>query len=298
MLKRYNIKVKSDLEDPLLGLADRLGVSAFCNSIIIDPDKGEADYILSEYIIVSFIASTIEQDIKFISEEVTKWLSDFNVEESALSYEDYSENQDWMLKFKDFFKPIFIGNNIIVKPPWEKPEKTENSAITILIDPGMAFGTGTHETTRLCLELLKDINVEGKTFYDAGAGSGILSFYMIKAGAKSGAAIEIEEAAVENLKKNMALNNIFDKIEATCSSLSSYQYKFQADCLLANITSPVIIEHLKSMTGWIKTGGLGIFSGINSTNVELVKSHFASNGWKIEKEITESGWYGFHVTKK
>ena len=202
MLKRFNISVPSEFEEPLLGLADYLGVSAFSNPLIRDEGMGETDFVYTGETVVSFIVSTVEQDSVSIEKSIKNWLQDFNIPEESLSTEEYSENQDWMANFKQFFKPIQIGEKIVIRPPWEKPLPCEDKATTILIDPGMAFGTGTHETTRLCLDFLSTINTKGQYFLDLGAGSGILSFYLMKMGAKSGVAIEIEGAAVENMKKN------------------------------------------------------------------------------------------------
>ena len=159
MLKRFNISVSSEFEEPLLGLADYLGVSTFSNPLIRDEGMGETDFVYTGETIVSFIVSTIEQDSNSIELAIKNWLKDFNLPLKSLSCEEYSDTQDWMENFKKYFKPIQIGNEIVIRPPWEKPLDCENNATTILIDPGMAFGTGTHETTRLCLEFLSKIDV-------------------------------------------------------------------------------------------------------------------------------------------
>lgn len=297
MLKRFNIKVKTELEEPLLGLADRLGMSAFSNPCIIDEGFGETDYAFTGETVVSFIASTVEQDIKFIADEINSWLDIFEVSHDSLTLEEYQDDQDWMAGFREYFKPVIIGEKIVVRPPWEEQPVTKHDAVTILIDPGMAFGTGTHETTRLCLELLKDIDVKGKVFYDAGAGSGILSFYMLKAGADRGVAIEIEGAAVENMRKNFKLNKLEDNLKMLCCPLSGFKPTEKADVLLANITSPVIIDNIRLLSTWVKPSGIAMFSGVNSANAPLVKEHFAKHNWKVVNEITEDDWHGFHLKK-
>ncbi len=295
MLKRYNITVSSDYEEPLLGLAEFYGVSAFSNPLIRDEGMGETDFVYTGETIVSFIVSTVEQDYKAIEKGILNWLKDFNLPQSALSSEEYSENQDWMANFKEFFKPIQIGEEIVIRPPWEPALPCENKATTILIDPGMAFGTGTHETTRLCLEFLSKLDVKDQYFLDLGAGSGILSFYLMKKEAKGGVAIEIEGAAVENMKKNAALNNIPDGLEMICADLGKYKPSKLADGIVANITSPVILEYLPYFSPWVKKGGWGVFSGVNSTNADLVKKAFAENGWKDLHEKTDGDWHGFYL---
>lgn len=297
MLKRFNIAVPSDYEEPLLGLAECLGVSTFSNPLIRDEGMGETDFVYTGETIVSFIASTIEQDTKAIEEAIVAWLNDFGLQKTALSTEEYKENQDWMENFKQFFKPIQMGEEIVIRPPWEDPLPCENKAITLLIDPGMAFGTGTHETTRLCLDYLSKLDVKDQYFLDLGAGSGILSFYLMKKHAKGGVAIEIEGAAVENMKKNAKLNNIPEGLDMICADLGKYKPEKLADGIVANITSPVILEYLPYFSPWVKKGGWGVFSGVNSTNAELVKKAFAENGWTDLHEQTDGDWHGFYLVR-
>lgn len=300
MLKRIDITIPSDLEEPLLGLADMLGVSAFSSPQIRDEGIGETDFVYTGDTIVSFIVSEVEQNTEEILEAVEDFVNEFALDDDAVKTSEYSDNQDWMENFKQFFKPIHVGDNIVVRPPWEPPTETEknNDTKVILIDPGMAFGTGTHETTRLCLFLLSKINVENQTFIDLGAGSGILAFYLMMRNAKSGTAIEIEGAAVENMRKNAELNNIPESLEMICADLGKYQPAIKYDGLVANITSPVIVEYLPVFSPWVKKGAWGIFSGVNTTNSKMVKDAFIQNNWEIIQEINEGDWCGFYLIKK
>lgn len=297
MLKRFNVTIPSDYEEPLLGLADRFGVGVFSSPQIRDEGVGETDFVYTGETIVSFVASTVEQDTAAIEAAIIDWLKDFSLNPSALSIEEYSDNQDWMAGFREHFKPICVGDQIVVRPPWEPELPHETQANTILIDPGMAFGTGTHETTRLCLEFMSQIDPGGQFFLDLGAGSGILSFYLMKHNAQGGVAIEIEGAAVENMRKNAALNGISDRLKMICADLGKYKPEIEADGLVANITSPVILEYLPVFTPWVKKGGWGIFSGVNSTNAPLVKEAFARNGWKHLQEKTDGDWHGFYLIR-
>lgn len=297
MLKRFNISIPTEFEEPLIGLAERFGVNVFSSPEIRDTGKGETDFEFTGVTVVSFLVSTIEQNPDLISAELVLWLKEFGLENQSLEIEEYSDNQDWMAGFREHFKPILVGQSIVIRPPWAEPLPNEKSATTILIDPGMAFGTGTHETTRLCLEFLEKQNVSGQYFLDLGAGSGILSFYLMMRGASGGAAIEIEGAAVENMKKNAALNGISDRLKMLCADLGKYSPDMIADGLVANITSPVILEFLPVFSPWVKKGGWGIFSGVNSTNAPAVKEAFLQNGWKDLQELTEGDWHGFALIK-
>lgn len=298
MLKRFNLRIESELEEPLLGLADTLGVSAFSSPQITDAvGMGETDFVYTGAVIVSFIASTAEQDTAQIEGQIKAWMSANKIGLNALSIEEYSDNQDWMQPFKAYFQPVRVNEKIVVRAPWSKPVSGETPEGTIFIDPGMAFGTGTHETSRLCLRLLSETDFKGDLFFDIGAGSGILSFYLIKNGAESGIAIEIEGAAAENMRKNASLNGISDKLKILCADLKGFKPPALADGITANITSPVIAENLPLMAKWLKQGGWGIFSGVNDANAKMVKQAFSNNGFKLIKEITENDWHGFKIIK-
>ena len=297
MLKRYDITLPSEFEEPMLGLAERLGVSAFSSPQIRDEGIGETDFVYTGETIISFIASDIEQNLTEIESAIKNFLIDFSLNTNSVKTREYSEKQDWMEKFKKHFRPICVGDNIVVRPPWEKPLPQEKNANTILINPGMAFGTGTHETTRLCLKFIEKLNVENQSFLDLGAGSGILSFYLMMKGASDGVAIEIEGAAVENMKKNAKLNNISNKLEMICADLGKYKPNKLYDGIVANITSPVIMEYLPIFSLWVKNNGWGIFSGINTTNAPMVKNAFKANGWHDLAEDSEGDWVGFYLKR-
>lgn len=296
MLKRFNIEIPSDFEEQLLGLAEKIGVNAFSSPIIRDTGKGETDFEYTGQTVVSFIVSSVEQNPDQMQPEIENWLKENNLK-CEIEIEEYSDNQDWMAGFREHFQPMLVGSSIVIRPPWAEPVAEEKGATTILIDPGMAFGTGTHETTRLCLQLLEKKNVAGQFFLDLGAGSGILSFYLMKQGANAGVAIEIEGAAVENMRKNAALNGISDRLKMICADLGRFSVEVPADGIVANITSPVILEYLPVFSPWVKKGGWGVFSGVNSSNAPAVKKAFAENGWENLEEIVEGDWHGFALTK-
>jgi ribosomal protein L11 methyltransferase len=298
VLKRFNLNLPGEYEEMFIGLADRLGVSAFINPVIEDYGEGETDYRLTGLSKASFIVSTIEQNPEEIEAQLDEWLRLMNLK-TEITCEEYSEDQDWMTGFREHFRPIILADSsVVIRPPWISPLPEEDDAIALVIDPGMAFGTGTHETTRLCIELMKSLDVNGDFFLDMGAGSGILSFYLMKRKASAGIAVELEGAAVENMRKNAALNGISDRLKIVCSDIASFKPEVKADGLVANITTPVIMQNLALFSDWVKSGAWGVFSGVNSTNAEKVKNAFIELEWIIKKEIVEGDWHGFLVEKK
>jgi ribosomal protein L11 methyltransferase len=147
---------------------------------------------------------------------------------------------DWANAWKKYYKPTHIGKSLVVKPTWESYEPKENE-ILIELDPGMAFGTGTHETTALCLELLEKYIKDGYTVIDMGCGSGILSIAAGKLGAATIIAIDKDEVAVRVTRENAQRNNLSSKIQVIkADKLSDVNIK--ADIIVSNIISEVIID--------------------------------------------------------
>lgn len=298
MLRRFDITAPDELEEPLCGLAERLGLITFSSPLIEDTGGGEEDFRFTGETIVSFLVSTVEQDPATIEREIQTYLADEGVADAVkLEVRDYPDNQDWMEGFRMHFQPIRVGNEIIVRPPWAEPLEDESKATVILIDPGMAFGTGTHETTRLCLMLLAKLDPRGGNFLDIGAGSGILAFYLAKHQAAAVTALEIDGAAVENMRKNAALNGLETLVDMRCGDLAAFKPGWKADGIVANITSPVLVEHLAGMAGWTRQGAWGVFSGVNDTNAQRVREALKAASWKLEEEITESDWHAFRCTR-
>ncbi|MBF0502238.1 MAG: 50S ribosomal protein L11 methyltransferase [Candidatus Riflebacteria bacterium] len=296
MLRRIDLRVPDHCEEPLLGFADRHGMQVFSSPCIVDTGGGEEEYRLTGETIVSFLFSTVEQNPEQLGNAINAWLAAECPSAPKPEIRDYADDEDWMRTFRTYFQPIQVSENIVVRPPWCDPLPGEDKGITLLIDPGMAFGTGTHETTRLCLRLMRGIQISGGRFLDLGAGSGILAFALVKQGAAFVEAVEIDGPAVENLRKNAGLNGITDKsLDIICGDLAQFKPRSAANGLVANISSPVLLEHLPRMAGFLVKGAWGIFSGINSTNAPAIRKAFSSQPWRIIQEETEGEWHGFLV---
>ncbi|MBF0410580.1 MAG: 50S ribosomal protein L11 methyltransferase [Candidatus Riflebacteria bacterium] len=313
MLRRLDITVPDVFEEELIGLADSLTVQCFSSPCIRDCGGGEEDFEFTGETIVSFVYSTVEQNAAEIEKSIETWIasdsdifvSNEKIKDEILSSKiiiDYREDEDWMSAFRAYFQPVHVSEKIIVRPPWSDPVENEENATVILIDPGMAFGTGTHETTRLCLRLLERVNdsgdVKGRSFADLGAGSGILSFALLKMGAREVCAIEIDGPAVENLRKNAKINGISENLKIFCKDLSHFQPEKKFDGFVANISSPILIENLNLISSFVQGKGLAIFSGINQTNSAKMREALSENNFVINSEITEGEWHAFLTTRK
>ena len=213
--------------------------------------------------------------------------------EGAIDLEGMNED-DWAESWKQYYKPVPLGK-ITVVPAWEKYEAREGEVI-IRMDPGMAFGTGTHETTRLVIRLMQDEPIEGKRVLDVGTGSGILSICASKLGAKSCNAYDIDPVAVKVARDN-ALSDGCDNITVGVSDLlrgvdrSGGKYDF----CVANIVADIIIRMLPDVRDYVAPGAPLILSGIIGDRADEVREAVIKNGFTVEKEIKENDWVGMLV---
>ena len=207
-----------------------------------------------------------------------------------LSIEEVKE-QNWTEDWKKCYKIIEVGK-ISVVPIWKKDEAT--GEIKVLIDPGSAFGTGEHESTRLCLKLLSEIPLEGRSVIDTGAGSGILGIAAIKLGAKECLFRDIDESALCNLRENLSLNGVSAPVE--CASLLEGIEK-KTDVLLANITAD-ILARMTNAGEVVKSGGFAVLGGIIDKFAPDLIKRFENMGFELLKEERDGVWVGLLFRKK
>jgi len=182
------------------------------------------------------------------------------------------ENEDWVRSFHLKNKPIFIGKKFCVCPSWEK-EKIDRSVI-IRLDPGQAFGTGSHETTQLCLEYLEKINLEGKTLLDYGCGSGILGIAAVKLGADKVIAIDNDKNSIDVAIANAKENNTIGQM---LISLECDEKKITSDILISNIFSSVLLKLMQDFDNLLAPDGMLILSGILKSQIDEFLEKFESS---------------------
>jgi len=210
------------------------------------------------------------------------------------------EDEDWMASWKQHYKPIAIGQRLIVVPVWI--ELQDNTRIPVRIDPSMAFGTGTHPTTQLCLELVEKYVLPGQPVIDVGCGSGILSIAAVKVGASHALAVDIDNASVRSTRENAEANAVSDSIETGLGSVDEVrngQFTLRrAPVVLANILAPVIIRLFDAgLAELLSTPGTMVLSGILVEQAPAVVDAAEAQGLRFIEQIQQGDWVAIALEK-
>ena len=205
------------------------------------------------------------------------------------------DDTDWYDNWKRYYAPIDAGRYMIV-PRWLKPEEKKDK-INVLIDPGMAFGTGAHESTKMCLLLMSQEDFTGKKVIDVGTGSGILGTAALLSGAKDCYMCDIDSVAVKAAKENADLNKVSDRAEIENADLLTKSNKV-GEIVLANLTADILIRLSKALPDHIVSGGVLICSGIIHSRLEEVKEAFIKAGMELKNLLTMGEWDAIAFIKK
>lgn len=197
------------------------------------------------------------------------------------------QEEDWATSWKAYFKPVRIGKHFLIKPTWEEVTPTPEDVI-LELDPGMAFGTGTHATTSLCLDTLEELVKPGMTVFDLGTGSGILAIAAAKLGAQV-EAIDLDPVAVKVAQENIDLNQISERVTVKRGDLGSV-LKGQADLVVANIIADVILILLPDLRRILKDEGEFLASGIIGHRSADVEDGMRAAGLEVVEKKENSGW--------
>jgi ribosomal protein L11 methyltransferase len=205
--------------------------------------------------------------------------------------------QDWGENWKRLFKPVYVTSRFVVKPPWSKI-RLKGGQIPIDITPGMAFGTGTHATTILCIQVLEErLQKKGLSILDVGTGSGILSIIAAKLGAKVVWGIDIDGVAVENARENVENNHVSDIVRIRKGSIGHLHKKF--DMIVANIDLKSLERLRIPLLRHSKKQGFLILSGILVEEKDRVRQHYLETGLlRLIKIIQREGWICLTFRKK
>lgn len=199
------------------------------------------------------------------------------------------DDEDWKDNWKEYFKTARITEKIVIKPSWEEYKKEKEDDLVIEIDPGMAFGTGTHATTSLCLKLLEKHLKKEDFVLDVGCGSGILSIAAALLGAEKTLGIEIDPIAVAISRENIDLNNLLDKVEIQEGDLTK-GIDFKGDIVVANLMADLVIMLTEDVARHLKAGGIYISSGILIEKQAQVVKKMISCHFEIVEILEQDDW--------
>ena len=268
------LKIDTSVEhlDMLSDILSDFGAAAITyidakNQPIYEPPPGETPY-WKNTTLVGLFAAHVDAD------EIIKHIRDLHGDKIITSWvSEPLEEQVWESACMDHFEPTLFGENLWICPSWK--EVPDPDAVNILLDPGLAFGTGTHPTTALCLELLTQINVKGKKIIDFGCGSGILAIAAIKLGAAHAHCIDNDPQALIATEENAKKNNVLEKIaisppDVIDTLISNTPEEIQADLLIANILAKPLIELQPLFVRLLKDDGVIMLSGILSSQQQEI----------------------------
>lgn len=243
----------------------------------------------------AYVHIYLEPDVQ--PSEAVAFLSErYNAEgiEHNIELLDCAE-EDWRNNWKKYFNPIPVGEKLLIRPSW-RDDYDAGERKVLSIDPGLAFGTGGHETTRLCLEMCEKYLKDGDSVLDVGCGSGILGIATLLLGAKDAVGVDIDEVAVRTAKENAEINGVGDRFTAICGSFTE-KVEGKYDIVLANIVADAIMFLSEGVKDFMKDDAVYVMSGIIDTRAEEVKMS-VSRHFDIIEEHLENGWACFAAKAK
>ena len=198
------------------------------------------------------------------------------------------EEDEWLNNWRQYYQPIEIGENLLIQPVF-RDEVKDTERTVIKIEPGLAFGTGNHESTRLCLEAVEKYTKPGMRVLDVGCGSGILGIASVLLGAEEAFGADIDETAVRIANENAELNDVVGRFTAQCGDLTE-KAKGKYNLVLANIVADVIISLTENIKNFMEDDAVFVMSGIIDTREKDVLAALEKNGFDIIERKPENGW--------
>ncbi|AJE53179.1 MULTISPECIES: 50S ribosomal protein L11 methyltransferase [Paenibacillus] len=271
-------------------------------------DRPLNDIPEGQAIIKGYFAEEIDMDsVRAQIEPRVEQLRTFDIDPGEVRYELKTVNEDdWANAWKQYFKPLRVSDHLTIKPTWEEYEPASEDEKIIELDPGMAFGTGTHPTTSLCLRTLESVIQGGEEVIDVGTGSGILAIGAIKLGAKHVLALDLDPVAVSSARENTRLNGLEERITIKESDLLSVLnasdptlgIQLPVKLVVANILAEIILLFIDDVYKALEPGGIYIASGIWKNKEEVVESALKAAGFEIAEINRDEDWLAFVARKR
>ena len=282
--------VIEDREDLFKEREDRFGEIYQLNP----DDYPEEGVVMKAYLPeTSFLAETVDGIKEAINNLITY---DIDLGLNAVTISEVNE-EEWATAWKKYYHPVKISERFTIVPTWEEYEPVSSDELIIELDPGMAFGTGTHPTTVLCIQALEKMVKKGDKIVDVGTGSGVLSIAAALLGASHIEALDLDEVAVRSAIENVELNKVDQIVNVSQNNLLD-GISEQQDLVVANILAEVIMSFTDDVATALKPGGIFISSGIISQKKDDVKDALIESGFEIKETMLMEDWVAFIATKK
>jgi len=292
--------------EAIAGIFHRLG----SGGVVIEDPQGARKYINKE----PWVADSVSPDFldhnfvvvkayfhedREILDEIYSCLDivrdNFGVE--CKVYIDEVRDEDWEQNWKKYYHTFKVGDRLVIKPSWEE-YTVQPGEVVIELDPGMAFGTGIHASTRFCLKFIDKYIKGGETIIDAGCGSGILSIGAVKLGAKSVFGMDVDPVAIIVARENIKINGLQDRIEVCEGDIVENLQGRQADMILANITAELVNMVIPEAAPVLPSGGYLFGSGIVDSRWPGVQQQLEKYGFEIVEVLNDIDWVGVAARKK
>lgn len=256
-------------------------------------DYPEEGVVIKAYLPVnSFLGETVEA----IKEAINNlMLYNIDVGRNKVTISEVNE-EEWATAWKKYYNPVKISERFTIVPTWETYERVSTDELIIELDPGMAFGTGTHPTTVMCIQALEKCVQLGDTVIDVGTGSGILSIAAAMLGAKSVRALDLDPVAVDSAKLNVKLNKVHHVVTVMQNNLLDHIDQ-TANVIVANILAEIILRFVDDAYRLLEPNGYFITSGIIQAKKQEVKDGLVNAGFTIEETLTMEDWVAFIARK-
>ncbi|MGM8214160.1 50S ribosomal protein L11 methyltransferase [Bacillaceae bacterium W0354] len=281
------------IEDPE-DLFAKEGIELFGTIYELDPNDypDEGVYIKAYLPMNSFLGETVEGIKQAITNLVTY---DIDIGKNAVTISEVDE-EDWATAWKKYYKPVKISEKITIIPTWEEYEKVSSDEIIIELDPGMAFGTGTHPTTVLSIQALEQYIKSGDRVIDVGSGSGVLTIAASLLGASTVKAFDLDEIAVKSTQNNVKLNHVQNRVLVKQNDLLK-GIEEKADVIVSNILAEIIVQFVEDAYECLEDEGYFITSGIIKAKKDEVKDKLIDVGFKVIEMNEMEDWISIIAQK-
>ena len=285
------INTSKDKKDIIEGILFDYGIyttEEISSEIVDELDQDEKDWDFIDYPLLNskegvFALRVYPENMK----DANNLKADLNEKNLGQCLIEEKDDEDWANNWKKYYKPLEIGEKLAIVPEWEAYDNDKR--IVIKINPGMAFGTGTHESTYMCLELLERYVKKDDEIFDIGCGSGILAIAALKLGAKRALAVDIDDKCIDASHENADLNSLEDKMDIKKGNLLDV-VKGRADLIVSNIIAEIIVDEIKNLKNHMDKGGIFITSGIIKERRQMVIDALEESGFEIIDELEKNNW--------